>query len=84
METRPNNPACPVCKSVIDKEKLIPVYGRGPDGQKDPRFGLCLWSDGGRVLKTYSSLSLSLSGVEILSLQDLKVKEKRYLRRGTK
>jgi len=27
---------CPVCKSVISKEKLIPLYGRGKE-QKDPR-----------------------------------------------
>ncbi len=37
METRPDNPVCPVCKSAIDKDRLIPIYGRGPDKQKDPR-----------------------------------------------
>lgn len=37
MESRPNNPTCPVCKSVIDKSKLIPLYGRGSTDQKDPR-----------------------------------------------
>ncbi|XP_003387784.3 PREDICTED: E3 ubiquitin-protein ligase RNF185-like [Amphimedon queenslandica] len=40
MEARPQDtPTCPVCKSVIDKEKLIPLYGRGSD-QKDPRESL--------------------------------------------
>jgi hypothetical protein len=28
---------CPVCKSMISKEKLIPMYGRGKQ-EKDPRF----------------------------------------------
>jgi len=37
MESRPNNPTCPVCKSVIQKEKLIPLYGRGSSDKKDPR-----------------------------------------------
>lgn len=37
MESRPNNPTCPVCKSVIDKSKLIPLYGRGSTNQTDPR-----------------------------------------------
>lgn len=36
MEARPNNSTCPVCKAVIDKEKLIPLYGRGSEN-KDPR-----------------------------------------------
>ena len=36
MESRPNSATCPVCKAVIDKEKLIPLYGRG-SGNKDPR-----------------------------------------------
>jgi len=30
------NKACPVCKSSIDREKLIPVYGKGKE-RKDPR-----------------------------------------------
>ena len=37
MESRPNNPTCPVCKSVIDKDKLIPLYGRGATDKSDPR-----------------------------------------------
>ena len=37
MESRPNNPTCPVCKSVIQKDKLIPLYGRGSSDTKDPR-----------------------------------------------
>jgi len=28
---------CPVCKSAISRDKLIPVYGRGKE-QKDPRL----------------------------------------------
>ena len=36
MESRPNSATCPVCKAVIDKEKLIPLYGRGSEN-KDPR-----------------------------------------------
>eukprot|EP01114_Cavostelium_apophysatum_P013091 TRINITY_DN3094_c0_g1_i2.p1 TRINITY_DN3094_c0_g1~~TRINITY_DN3094_c0_g1_i2.p1 ORF type:complete len:194 (-),score=10.67 TRINITY_DN3094_c0_g1_i2:58-639(-) len=32
----PGDRPCPVCKSVISKEKLIPLYGRGKE-QKDPR-----------------------------------------------
>jgi len=28
---------CPVCKSVLSKDKLIPLYGRGKE-QKDPRL----------------------------------------------
>jgi len=27
---------CPICKSVISKDKIIPIYGRGSE-QKDPR-----------------------------------------------
>ena len=37
MEARPNNPTCPVCKSVIHKDKVIPLYGRGTADQQDPR-----------------------------------------------
>ncbi|KRZ86580.1 Heterogeneous nuclear ribonucleoprotein U-like protein 1 [Trichinella sp. T8] len=36
FETRPANPICPVCKSSISKEKVIPLYGRGGSGC-DPR-----------------------------------------------
>jgi len=37
LETRANNPTCPVCKSSISREKLIPIYGRNAP-QRDPRF----------------------------------------------
>jgi len=37
MEARSTPPTCPVCKSVIDKERLIPLYGRGSADKKDPR-----------------------------------------------
>jgi E3 ubiquitin-protein ligase RNF5 len=36
LETRPHNPGCPVCKAVIDKEKVVPLYGRGGN-RTDPR-----------------------------------------------
>ena len=35
MESR-QSPTCPVCKAVISKDKLIPLYGRGSEN-KDPR-----------------------------------------------
>ena len=28
---------CPVCKSAIDRERCIPIYGRGADSSSDPR-----------------------------------------------
>lgn len=37
IETRPNNQTCPVCKSAISKEKVIPLYGRNCTDKKDPR-----------------------------------------------
>ncbi|CAF0748382.1 unnamed protein product [Brachionus calyciflorus] len=37
LETRPNNQTCPVCKSAISKEKVIPLYGRNCTDKKDPR-----------------------------------------------
>lgn len=37
LETRPHNPACPVCKAAIDREKVVPLYGRGGGSQTDPR-----------------------------------------------
>ena len=37
MEMHRSEPTCPVCKSVINKDKLIPIYGRGTE-KKDPRF----------------------------------------------
>lgn len=37
LETRPNKKVCPVCKSGISKEKVIPLYGRGSTNQEDPR-----------------------------------------------
>ena len=36
LETRPARPTCPVCKSALSADKLIPLYGRGGDGV-DPR-----------------------------------------------
>lgn len=39
METRSSSATCPVCKSAIDKDRLIPLYGRGTAKQEDPRFG---------------------------------------------
>ncbi len=37
IETKPNNQTCPVCKSAISKEKVIPLYGRNCTDKKDPR-----------------------------------------------
>lgn len=37
LETRPNRKVCPVCKSAISKEKVIPIYGRGSTRKEDPR-----------------------------------------------
>jgi E3 ubiquitin-protein ligase RNF5 len=37
LETRPSNQTCPVCKSTISKEKVIPLYGRNCTDKKDPR-----------------------------------------------
>ncbi|KAI5721278.1 hypothetical protein M8J77_018460 [Diaphorina citri] len=36
LETCPNRQTCPVCKAAIDKDKVIPVYGRG-GSEIDPR-----------------------------------------------
>jgi len=36
LDTRPTRQVCPVCKSAISREKVIPLYGRGGD-QTDPR-----------------------------------------------
>lgn len=36
LETRPARQVCPVCKSAISREKVIPVYSRGGEN-KDPR-----------------------------------------------
>ncbi|KAH7731558.1 ring finger protein 5 [Aphelenchoides avenae] len=36
LDTRPNRQLCPVCKAVISRDKVIPLYGR--NGQEtDPR-----------------------------------------------
>lgn len=37
LETKPNNQVCPVCKAVINKDKVVPLYGRGSTNQQDPR-----------------------------------------------
>lgn len=37
LETRPARPVCPVCKAGIDKDKVIPIYGRDNPNQTDPR-----------------------------------------------
>lgn len=39
LEMQPNKQVCPVCKSGISKDKVIPVYGRG-GSNKDPRSKL--------------------------------------------
>lgn len=37
LETRSSRQVCPVCKAVISKDKVIPIYGRGNTKQEDPR-----------------------------------------------
>uniref|UniRef100_A0A914DUQ9 RING-type E3 ubiquitin transferase n=1 Tax=Acrobeloides nanus TaxID=290746 RepID=A0A914DUQ9_9BILA len=36
LDTRPNRQSCPVCKSAISRDKVIPLYGRGGN-ESDPR-----------------------------------------------
>ncbi|CAJ0941182.1 unnamed protein product, partial [Mesorhabditis belari] len=36
LDTRPNNQVCPVCKSGVQADKVIPLYGRGGNNV-DPR-----------------------------------------------
>ncbi|CAI4222309.1 unnamed protein product [Auanema sp. JU1783] len=36
FDTRPQRQSCPVCKSAISRDKVIPIYGRGGDNT-DPR-----------------------------------------------
>ncbi|VDD81284.1 unnamed protein product [Mesocestoides corti] len=37
IEVKRSQPVCPVCKSVISRESVIPLYGRGADHKNDPR-----------------------------------------------
>lgn len=37
LETRPSRQVCPVCKAAINREKVVPLYGRGSTNQQDPR-----------------------------------------------
>lgn len=37
LEIRPSRKLCPVCKAAIDKDKVIPLYGRNSSKQEDPR-----------------------------------------------
>jgi len=37
LETTPNRQVCPVCKAAINREKVVPLYGRGSTNQQDPR-----------------------------------------------
>lgn len=37
LMTRPNRKLCPVCKAAVDKDKVIPLYGRNSTRQEDPR-----------------------------------------------
>ncbi|KAJ1981291.1 hypothetical protein H4R34_002128 [Dimargaris verticillata] len=37
LESQAQNPLCPVCKAGCDRDKVIPVYGRGKE-RKDPRL----------------------------------------------
>eukprot|EP00099_Drosophila_melanogaster_P027644 NP_730026.1 uncharacterized protein Dmel_CG32847 [Drosophila melanogaster] len=35
--TKPDHTVCPVCKSGVDRSKVIPVYARNDKRQEDPR-----------------------------------------------
>lgn len=37
MQLHPDSPQCPVCKSGISKQTVIPIYGRGRTHNDDPR-----------------------------------------------
>lgn len=37
LETRPHRQECPVCKAGIDRDKVVPLYGRGSTSTDDPR-----------------------------------------------
>ncbi|KAL5238519.1 hypothetical protein ACI65C_005929 [Semiaphis heraclei] len=37
LVTRPNCQLCPVCKAGINRDKVIPIYGRGNSKKEDPR-----------------------------------------------
>lgn len=38
LEARGDHATCPVCKAAIDKEHLVPIYGRGNESREDPRY----------------------------------------------
>ena len=42
LEARADNPTCPVCKSSISREKLVPIYGRNSP-RTDPRLVILLF-----------------------------------------
>ncbi|KAI8037871.1 E3 ubiquitin-protein ligase RNF185 [Drosophila gunungcola] len=35
--TQPNRKLCPVCKSAVDRDRVVPLYGRNNPRQADPR-----------------------------------------------
>eukprot|EP00128_Syssomonas_multiformis_P001524 Colp12_sorted_trinity150504_noHs@14468 len=37
LELHAENPVCPVCKAAIDRDKVVPIYGRGKSSRDDPR-----------------------------------------------
>lgn len=37
MAAHPDCPSCPLCKSSIEKDKIIPIYGRNGEDEVDPR-----------------------------------------------
>lgn len=65
MESRPNNPTCPVCKSVIDKSKLIPLYGRGSSDQTDPREKVPPRPQGHRQEPQEAQQGFGLDGINV-------------------
>jgi E3 ubiquitin-protein ligase RNF5 len=67
IETRPNNQTCPVCKSAISKEKVIPLYGRNCTDKKDPRDKVPPRPQGQRTEATRNNL-LGFGGFEGLQV----------------
>ncbi|GJQ15068.1 hypothetical protein GpartN1_g6859.t1 [Galdieria partita] len=37
MVSHPDCPSCPLCKSSLEKDKIIPIYGRNGQEEVDPR-----------------------------------------------
>ncbi|KAI6240058.1 RING-type E3 ubiquitin transferase [Aphelenchoides fujianensis] len=56
LMTRPNQPLCPVCKSTVSRDKVIPLYGRSGN-DADPRDKVPPRPRGHRVEDTSNGFS---------------------------